>query len=111
MNGIKILLIAGVIFIAVYFFQRFRNSILDLVVLLVLISGAVVFIIFPDLTNRIAHFLGVGRGADLVFYVSILIFWIVILKLFSRIRKLEQMVTSVIRKDAIDKADKDRNPN
>lgn len=105
MSGIKILLITGVAFIAVYFFVRIRNSILDLLLLLLLISIAVLFIVMPDLTNRIAHYLGVGRGADLIFYISIIIFWFVILKLYARIRKLEQIITTVIRKDAMDNAD------
>jgi small membrane protein len=104
MNGIKVLLITGVAFIAVYFFIRLRNSLFDLLLLLTLIAAAIVFIIFPDITNDIAHRLGVGRGADLVFYTSILIFWFVILKLYARIRRMEQMMTKLVRKDALDDA-------
>ena len=104
MTGIKILLTTGVAFIAVYFFLRLRNSIFDIFILL--IAAAVVFILFPDITNSIANKLGVGRGADLVFYTSILIFWFVILKLYARIRRLEQIITQVVRKDAIDEAEK-----
>jgi hypothetical protein len=108
MNGIKILLITGVAFIAVYFFLRLRNSIFDIILLLLLIAAAVVFILFPGITNQLAVWLGVGRGADLVFYISIIIFWFVILKLYARIRKLEQVVTTIVRKEALDKA---KNPD
>ncbi len=108
MNGIKILLITGVAFIAVYFFIRLRNSLFDLLLLLALIATAIIFILFPDITNQLAAKLGVGRGADLVFYTSIIIFWFVILKLYARIRKLEQIVTTVVRKEALDK-EKDTN--
>jgi hypothetical protein len=104
MNGIKILLITGVAFIAVYFFIRLRNSLFDLLLLLFLIAAALTFIFFPDITNRLAHYMGVGRGADLIFYTSILIFWFVILKLYARIRKLEQIITIVIRKEALEEA-------
>jgi hypothetical protein len=106
MNGIKILLITGVAFIAVYFFLRLRNSLFDLLLLLVLIAAAVVFILFPDITNQLAARLGVGRGADLVFYTSIIIFWFVILKLYARIRKLEQIMTKIIRDKSIHDAEK-----
>ena len=106
MNAIQILLITGVVLVAVYFFVRLHNSVLDILLLLALVSAAVVFIFFPDATNRIAHKLGVGRGADLVFYLSIVIFWFVILKLYVRIRKLEKIVTDVVRKDAISEAGK-----
>jgi hypothetical protein len=104
MNGIKIILITGVAFIAVYFFIRLRNSLFDIILLLSLIAAAIVFILFPETTNNLAHKLGVGRGADLVFYTSIIIFWFVILKLYARIRKLEQIITQVVRKDALDDA-------
>src|ERR1700733_15218831 len=104
MNGIKSILITGVAFIAVYFFIRLRNSLFDILLLLALIAAAIFFILFPDTTNSLAHKLGVGRGADLVFYTSILIFWFVILKLYARIRRLEQIITQVVRKDALDDA-------
>ena len=104
MNGIKILLITGLAFIAVYFFIRLRNSLFDIFLLLLLIATATVFVLFPDLSNDIAHKLGVGRGADLVFYTSILILWFVIMKLYARIRRLEQTITQIVRKDALDEA-------
>lgn len=105
MSGIKILLITGVIFFAVYFFVRLRNSLFDLLLLSLLMATAVIFILFPELTNNLANSLGVGRGADLVFYTSILLFWFVILKLYSRLRKLEQIISTLIRKDALNNKD------
>jgi len=105
MNGIKILLITGVVFIAVYFFVRLRNSLFDLILLLLLVCAAVAFILFPEITNQLARNLGVGRGADLVFYTSIIIFWYVILKLYARLRKLEQIITTIVRKKALEQAE------
>ena len=69
-----------------------------------MVTAALVFIFLPDITNSIAHKLGVGRGADLVFYLSIVIFWFVIIKLYIRIRKLEKIITDVMRKDALNEA-------
>ncbi|HQW44840.1 MAG: DUF2304 domain-containing protein [Chitinophagaceae bacterium] len=106
MNGIKILLITSVLFIAIYFYLRLKKSLFDLILLLLLFGAAVVFILFPESTNKLAHKLGVGRGADLVFYLSIIFFWFVILKLYSKIRKLEQTHTEIIRKEAIREAEK-----
>ncbi|MFT3826278.1 MAG: DUF2304 domain-containing protein [Chitinophagaceae bacterium] len=104
MNNIQLLLLTGVAFIGFYFIVRLRRRLLDIVFLVLLLSCAAVFIIWPDMTTRLAKFLGVGRGADLVFYISILIFWFVILKLYVRIRKLEQTFTELIRQDALQKA-------
>lgn len=106
MNGIQIVLITGIVLIAVYFFARLHNSLLDILLLLGLVGTALVFIFFPDLTSSLAHRLGVGRGADLVFYISIIIFWFVIIKLYVRIRKLEKTITDIIRKDALNTNDR-----
>ncbi len=102
MKGIQLILLMGVGFITVVFLTRFRKKIMDILMLGVLVLAAAVFIIWPDLTNTIAKFFGVGRGADLVFYMSILIFWFIIVKLFDRIRKLEQVITELVRKDAME---------
>ena len=74
MNGIQILLIAGVILLALYYAFRLRSALIDLVVLLLFSGAAIFFIIAPENTNKIAHKLGVGRGADLLFYSCILFF-------------------------------------
>jgi small membrane protein len=104
MSGIQLILLTGVVFISLYFVIRLKKKTLDLALLLVMITGAVVFILRPELTTRLAEKLGVGRGADLIFYLSILIFWFVILKLYARIRQLEKSFTQIIREDALKKA-------
>jgi small membrane protein len=107
MTGIKILLVTSIIFIVIYFFIRLRSSVFDIIVLFILLITAVLFVIFPNITNQLAHLLGVGRGADLVFYLSIVIFWFIILKLYTRIRRLEHIITEIVRKDALGAVDQD----
>ena len=101
MKEIQPVLLAGVAFIFLYFIVWMKKRLLDIIILFVMIACAVLFILWPDLTTIIAKKVGVGRGADLIFYVSILIFWFVILKLYSRIRRLEQLFTTIIRNDAL----------
>jgi hypothetical protein len=101
MNGIQLLLTTGFIFIGLYFLVRLKKRLLDIVLLFALVACGVVFVLWPNVTNIIANRLGVGRGTDLITYLSILIFWFVILKLYARIRKLEQLFTEIIRKDAL----------
>ncbi|MEO7394586.1 MAG: DUF2304 domain-containing protein [Chitinophagaceae bacterium] len=100
MNGIQVLLIGGVIVIFLYYVFRLRNAVIDLLTLFVFGSIAVFFILFPGYTNTIAAKLGVGRGADLLFYLCILLFNFIILKLFARIRRLEKLLTEHIRQTA-----------
>jgi len=106
MTAIQIILISAFLFTALYYFVRLRNRIADVLLLLVLVVAAVLFILFPGWTNFIAQKLGVGRGADLVFYLCIVLFCFVILKLYSRMRKLEQQVTELIRKQSIEEAER-----
>ena len=100
MNGIQILLIGGVVTIFLYYGFRLRNALIDLLALIVFAGFAVFFILFPDYTNTIARKLGVGRGADLLFYLCILLFIFIIVKLFARIRRLEKMLTDHVRQTA-----------
>jgi|ADGO01.1.fsa_nt_gi hypothetical protein len=101
MNGIQLLLLAGVSFIGCYFITRLKNRLVDIVLLTALVLCAVIFILWPELTNQLAAMLGVGRGADLIVYISILTFWFAILKLYRRIRVLEQLFTEIVRQQAL----------
>ena len=104
MNGIQILLISGVVFIFSYYVSRFRNALIDLLMLAIFSGLGIFFIMFPDYTNTIARKLGVGRGADLLFYSCILFFLFIILKLFARIRRLETKLTEMARREAKEEA-------
>jgi len=68
---IQLILIVLLLFIGTYFI-RSRNSnrtrAYKKVSLLLFIPIAVVIVLFPDLSTDIAHFVGVGRGADLLLY-------------------------------------------
>lgn len=105
MTGIQLILLTGVAFIALYFIIQLKKQLLDLGLLFVLIGAAVVFILWPESTNILAKKLGVGRGADLIFYVSILLFWFIVLKLYARLRRLEKTVTQFMREEAIKNAE------
>jgi hypothetical protein len=67
----------------------------------VLFLAATVFIFFPDLTTVIARSLGVGRGADLLLYVSLIAGIHVVLLLYRRTRELEHKMTELVRAAAI----------
>jgi hypothetical protein len=75
-----------------YVYRRFRNAIIDALIIIAFIVAGVILVLFPELTTKVAHALGIGRGADLVSYLSILFFSFIILKLYARIRRLEQLL-------------------
>lgn len=104
MHLIQILLSLLILIIGLYVFRKFRNSIVDIVLFFGFLLTGLVFIMYPELTTKIAKFLGVGRGADMVFYLAILFFTFVSLKLYERLRGLEKLLHKIIREKAIDEA-------
>jgi Uncharacterized conserved protein len=103
MKSIQVILLGSLVILFTYIINKLKNRWVDLLLFSVLILTGAIFIIFPDWTIYIANKLGVGRGADLIFYFSIILFWFVIVKLYSRIRKLEQLMTEIVRNDALSK--------
>lgn len=108
MTLIQVILTAGLIFIGLYMYIRLRTSLFDVLLIFLFIIIGILLVLFPDFTNKLAKWTGVGRGADLVFYLGFLFLFFVILKLYSRIRKLEQHLTSKLREESIDQAKEPR---
>ena len=73
--------------------------------------GTVSVIIFPDATSFLAHLLGIGRGADLIIYTSLLISFYLIFRLYLAIVRLEQAITEVVREIALEQLPKSVDPN
>jgi hypothetical protein len=67
-------------------------------------SAAAVAIAMPELTIRVAAALGIGRGADLVFYLAILGGVGVSFYFYQRSRQLENLITALIRREAVGSA-------
>jgi small membrane protein len=65
--------------------------------------GTASMIIFPDATSFIAHFLGIGRGADLIMYLSLLISFYLIFRLYLALARLEQAITALVRAIALER--------
>ncbi len=52
--------------------------------------------------DRFSQFIGIGRGVDLVMYVSIAILFFVVFKLYIRIESMRRDMTEIARKKTID---------
>ena len=63
--------------------------------------AAAVAIADPDVLVRIAHFLGIGRGADLVLYLSILFTFAAFFITYLRFRRVDEQLTKIVRHLAI----------
>ncbi|MDQ0426520.1 MULTISPECIES: DUF2304 domain-containing protein [Cellulomonas] len=65
---------------------------------------ATLSVIFPDTWNLIAEFVGVGRGTDLLLYGLIIAFLLYMVTTYRRFRDMEQQITSLARRIAVDEA-------
>ena len=105
MTVIQILLVAGILLLAAYMYRRLRSTLLDVLLVILFLTTGIFFVLFPDVTNKMAHLVGVGRGADLIFYLAILFLFFLVLKLYSRLRKVEQRFTEFVRNKSIEEAE------
>ncbi len=63
--------------------------------------GAGVIILLPQTTTVVAHFFGVGRGADFVIYGSVVALFVLVFKLFISLERLEQTITKLVQHEAL----------
>ena len=61
---------------------------------------------FPQYTTKIANILGIGRGADLITYLAIIILAYLMFRIFIRLDKMEKNITKITRKDALENVEK-----
>jgi len=102
---IQVVLTICITLIAVYMYFRLRSTIFDLVLIGLFFVVGVFFVLFPETTNDIAHFVGVSKGANLLLYSAILFLLFLILKLYSRLRKIEQKFTELVRNKSLEEAE------
>ena len=62
------------------------------------VSGtAAAAIVWPKVTGIFARFLGIGRGADLVLYCSVVVMLIGFLMIYVRLRRVRRELTLLVR--------------
>jgi hypothetical protein len=105
MTLIQIVLTTCIVIIAAYMYLRLRNTMLDLLLILLFLVTGIVFVIFNEITDKMAHFLGISRGADMIFYLGILFLFFLILKLYSRLRRVEEKFTELVRNKSLEEAE------
>jgi hypothetical protein len=95
-----ILLIIAVVMYFKYFSHHVAGKLFVLTLGLVLF----LFILFPPLAHRAAWLLGVGRGADLIFYLAHAFLLILVGMLYIKQKKQHMIITELVRKISIELA-------
>ncbi len=91
------LLVAAV----VIYFRMLRSRLLDRMLVLAVVAVGAMLVAFPRSATLLANQVGVGRGADLVLYLSAAGGGFCLLLLLSKIRDLETRVTELTRELAV----------
>ena len=65
--------------------------------------GVIVVALVPDITSFFSNLFGIGRGIDLAIYVSIILLFYLIFRMYVKLDKIEENVTKVVREIAIRK--------
>src|SRR4051794_19453998 len=101
---IQVVLIVVVIAVAAQLFRSRgeRSQALRRIGLVAFAAFAVVWILFPDLWNRIATLVGVARGTDVVLYALVVAFLSFAGTTYIRFRDMETRYTRLARRIALD---------
>jgi hypothetical protein len=81
-----------------------RHLAIRRLLLVVFAFAAAISIFLPDLLTRVAQFLGIGRGTDLVLYALIFCFFVFMSTTYQRFRQSEFALTRLARRLALDEA-------
>ncbi len=69
----------------------------------VLWMGSVIMVWRPETSTQLAHWVGVGRGVDLIMYVSVTLLLILVFQLHVAHVRLERTLTELVRRQALQK--------
>lgn len=103
MTPSQIVLIALIGLFALYL-VRMRSTATDRLTYLLLAGGGAVLVLNPELTNLAATTVGIGRGADLVFYFFIVFCLFHFATTAATLRRLQQDLGTLAREIALHRA-------
>ncbi|MBW3017369.1 DUF2304 family protein [Candidatus Woesearchaeota archaeon] len=60
--------------------------------------GVIVVALIPSFATRVAEVLGIGRGVDAMIYLSILVLFYLVFRVYVKIEKIEHEITLLTRR-------------
>jgi hypothetical protein len=105
MIPIQFVLISGLLLLGFEYFSRFRSRLWDRALVTGFAAAGIALVANPDYTTKLAHRVGVGRGTDLLLYVSLLGMGFILMLLVSSLRGLQEKLTRLTREIALLRVD------
>lgn len=66
-------------------------------------GATIVVVLLPKTTDLLAARVGIGRGADMVVYVMLVVLLYVVFRLVMRLQSIERDITRLVRHQALEK--------
>lgn len=101
---IQILLTIFFLFALVKVIGRWRAGVLSVAGMIwwsLFWVAAIIVVLLPNSTATLAKLVGIGRGADLVVYVALVLIFFIIFRLMIKIELLNKDITKLTRKIAL----------
>ena len=105
---IRILLLTGLAATGYFVFLRRNRLPVHIVLVMAMLAAGGLAVIFPEATNQLANMVGVGRGADLLSYLFMVIAMFVLIHYYTKFAELQRQLTTITRELAILRAEVDR---
>ncbi len=100
---IQIIIILFSIFALIKLFQKFRQKEIFFRVFIlwfIFWISVIIFVLNPEITNYFAFIFGVGRGADLILYLSLIVIFYLLFRISGKIYKIERDISSIVQEIA-----------
>lgn len=98
---IRIVLLSALVAIGWFVFLKRNRLPVHIVLVFAMLAAGGFAVIFPEQTDRIANFVGVGRGVDLITYVIEVTVLFVLLHYYTKFVELQRQLTDVVRELSI----------
>lgn len=105
---IRVILLSALAGIGWFVFLKRNRLPFHIVIVFGMLACGAAAVMFPEDTDVIANFLGIGRGVDLIGYVVDVTVLFVLLHYFTKFVELERHLTAVTRELAILRAEVER---
>lgn len=100
MTAFQIILLLSLTFLIVFVIKS-KSILIERVLSISLLMGALFLSIFPTFATAIANFVGIGRGTDLILYIFILFVFYRLSIISDRFHRIDRKLTEIVREIAI----------
>ena len=97
----KYFLIAMLSVFIVFVLALPRKAALRKSVIIAFVAVMLTFAVKPDWSTPLAHFVGIARGVDLLFYLSHLVMFFIAFMYYLKFKEIEQRFTRLVRQLAL----------